>query len=320
MDNTATPFLSNAVVYFNDSPTRSTVDISGSDVSPAATHFTNTTATSYTLQGTNGIATGLVTKTGNGTVTIANTNSYPGATTVSGGALIVNGSIAASSLTTVETGGTLGGTGTTGTVKVTSGGTLAPTAQASGDGLTVSGNLNFESGSIFEWDLNAGSSDPGAGLSNQGSYGQVASTSVTLPAAGSVVFKIVLGGNSFTDEFWNTHKQWSNLFTVGGSAYSLESLFSATNFSGAVAANGVVANQGYFTFSGSTLHWAAVPEPSGALAGLLISAALFRRAGRSLADCAKLNDTGENPWKRQEQAGPPPAVDPQGKPQEPGGH
>jgi uncharacterized protein (TIGR03382 family) len=41
---------------------------------------------------------------------------------------------------------------------------------------------------------------------------------------------------------------------------------------------GVVAGRGSFSFNGSTdLTWSAVPEPSSALVGLLVSAGLLRR-------------------------------------------
>jgi hypothetical protein len=35
--------------------------------------------------------------------------------------------------------------------------------------------------------------------------------------------------------------------------------------------------QGYFGFTGTTLSWTAVPEPTSALAGILLSAGLLRR-------------------------------------------
>jgi autotransporter-associated beta strand protein len=69
--------------------------------------------------------TGLI-KTGGGTQTLTGTNSYTGNTTVNGGTLIVNGNITSSSLTTVQSGGTLGGSGAVGSLKVDSGGFLNP--------------------------------------------------------------------------------------------------------------------------------------------------------------------------------------------------
>jgi hypothetical protein len=56
-------------------------------------------------------------------------NTYSGATTINGGILQVEGSIASSILTTVN-GGTLSGNGTAGAVNVASGGTLALGASA----------------------------------------------------------------------------------------------------------------------------------------------------------------------------------------------
>jgi autotransporter-associated beta strand protein len=59
-----------------------------------------------------------------GITTLTANNTYTGATTISGGALIVNGSIASSNLTTVNSGAALIGSGTVGSTTVNAGGFL----------------------------------------------------------------------------------------------------------------------------------------------------------------------------------------------------
>ena len=86
-----------------------------------------------------------MTKTGGGLLTLSATNSYTGATTVSEGKLHVNGSIAGSSLTTVQSGATLAGTGTTGPLTIDNGGFHKP---GTSPGITtVTGNY-VENGAL----------------------------------------------------------------------------------------------------------------------------------------------------------------------------
>jgi autotransporter-associated beta strand protein len=75
-------------------------------------------------------------KTGPGTQTLLGANVYTGTTTVSNGALVINGSITGGTVTVVN--GTLGGTGTVGgNVIIQTGGTFAPGAESPGT-LTLS--------------------------------------------------------------------------------------------------------------------------------------------------------------------------------------
>jgi T5SS/PEP-CTERM-associated repeat protein/autotransporter-associated beta strand protein len=82
-----------------------------------------------------------------GVTTLTAINTYTGPTTVNGGALLVDGSIASSSLTTVNSGALLGGTGTVGPTVIQTGGTLAP-GHSPGT-ITVAGNLAFQSGAFY---------------------------------------------------------------------------------------------------------------------------------------------------------------------------
>jgi autotransporter-associated beta strand protein len=104
---------------------------------------------STTVSGTISGAGGSLVKEGRGTLTLTGNNTYTGPTTVNAGSLIVDGSIASSSLTTVTFGGLLGGTGTVGDVRIGVGGVFAPGASM------TSGNLSFLPGSVFTVQANS---------------------------------------------------------------------------------------------------------------------------------------------------------------------
>ena len=97
-------------------------------------------------------------KTGSGTLTLNTTNNYIGPTTVSNGALIVQGSLSQSTVT-VPSGGTLGGSGTLGFPPVlNSGANLSPGNDVGSAGtLTINGSLTESGGVINRFDL---SDDP----------------------------------------------------------------------------------------------------------------------------------------------------------------
>lgn len=102
--------------------------------------------------------TGALAKTSAGTLTLTGISSYTGATTVSGGSLVVNGSIASSLLTTVQSGATLGGTGTVGATVIKSGGILAP---GNSIGTLHTGALTYEAGAIHAVELADGGNTAG---------------------------------------------------------------------------------------------------------------------------------------------------------------
>ncbi len=128
---------------------------------------------------------GGLTKSGLGTATLTSSSvsSYTGATTVSGGTLVVNGSIATSSLTTVNSGATLAGTGTTGPLTVQSGGNLSP---GNSPGVINTGNLAL--GGNFNVELNNGA----AGQVNAGVTYDQTNVTGTVNVAGGI---LVLSGD-----------------------------------------------------------------------------------------------------------------------------
>lgn len=223
---------------------------------------------------------GSLIKDSSGTLTLTGTNTYGGTTSVSNGKLVINGSLTGSGTVRVDAGATLSGTGSVaGTTAIAATAKLSPTAQLNGATPMTLGATTLTAGSIFEWSMSAvtPSVDP-VTKTNQGTYGQVSAGATS----GTSVFSIVLGsGNSFSDAFWNTSKSWSNIFTATSGASDLSTLF--TTFSGtdvnpttgAVSVSSVPV--GRFSFSGSTLSYTAVPEPTSALAGFLLGAGLLRR-------------------------------------------
>jgi autotransporter-associated beta strand protein len=99
---------------------------------------------------------GSLTKEGTGSLTLTNfSNSYFGATTVNGGALIVDGDISSSSGVTVNAGGTLGGGGTVSSTTINAGGTLAPGGSARST-LVVAGDLTFMPGATYLTQISSG--------------------------------------------------------------------------------------------------------------------------------------------------------------------
>jgi len=95
---------------------------------------------------------GSFTKRGLGNLTLTGTSGMVGSTTVEAGKLSVNGSLGASAVT-VLSGATLGGSGTVGGIVANAGATIAP-GNSIGT-LTVSGNVSFASGSVYQVEVNA---------------------------------------------------------------------------------------------------------------------------------------------------------------------
>ncbi|SPL62517.1 autotransporter outer membrane beta-barrel domain-containing protein [Ochrobactrum soli] len=109
----------------------------------------NTTSIGQAITGT-----GALTKAGAGVLNLEGTNSYTGNTSVSGGALYVNGNqSAATGITSVQSGATIGGVGTIGgDLTVADGATLAPGRSGEIPGtLTVNGDLNLNGGSALDY-------------------------------------------------------------------------------------------------------------------------------------------------------------------------
>lgn len=103
---TTTQFIATDAVLFNDNATGiTTVDIATA-VNPAVVSFANSSK-NYILQGAAGITTGSLSKTGSGTLTVTNANSYNGGTTLSAGVLQTGNTSALGTGALTLNGGTL---------------------------------------------------------------------------------------------------------------------------------------------------------------------------------------------------------------------
>jgi autotransporter-associated beta strand protein len=195
-------------------------------------------------------------KSGTGTLVLSNANTYDGVTTVAAGTLLVNNASGS-------------GTGT-GAVNMKAGAALG------GDG-SVGGSATFNNESIFAWNLSV--TDPAdTGSATVADTFAVTGDLADGDAAGGSVFKILLAGTqTFADTFWNANQSWTNVLTSGNS-FDLENLFTSFTYANASGSISGPSN-GSFSLSGSSLsyNFAAIPEPTSALAGLLLTAGLLRR-------------------------------------------
>ena len=136
------------------------------------------------LTGTSGL-----TLTGSGILDLEGPNTYSGTTNVNGGVLYVNTTQAGSPVT-INSGATLGGTGTVGAITSNSG-TVSPGTSTPGM-LTAAGDLNLSSGSTFSVALDG--LTPGTGYSQLTVSGTVTLDNATLDAT---ALPMATGNNQF---------------------------------------------------------------------------------------------------------------------------
>ena len=104
-----------------------------------------------------GIGANGIQKIGGGTVVLAGNNTYRGTTTVAAGTLEVTGNTSSSPFV-IESGATLAGNGTVGSITTAAGATLAPGV---GIGTLSAGNTALAGGAALNWQLyNAGGASP----------------------------------------------------------------------------------------------------------------------------------------------------------------
>jgi autotransporter-associated beta strand protein len=223
---------------------------------------------------TGGAAT--LTKSGTGTWILTNTNNtYSGATNVSAGKLLVNGTTTASAFA-VANGATLGGTGTIGgTVSVSTGATLSPGASIES---LASGALTMASGSTFAYEV-LDISATGADLLNVSGTLTLSNVNLSLDSAsllalagaswtvGDKLTLISYGGTPITSGFVGYADDTNYTFGSNVWTFNYNDTSAGANFATDLTGSNRI------TLTAFTV----VPEPSTALLTALGVLALLRR-------------------------------------------
>ena len=203
-----------------------------------------------------------LTLTGGGQLTLSGTNTYTGPTTINQGKLIVDGSLTSSPVS-VNSGGTLGGTGNLASVTVNSGGNLAP-----GDPLgtlSVGGSLILSAGAAMDYELDTPSTSD-------------------LIHAGT----LTLNSQRFSDFDFT----WSANFGQG--TYPLIAFLSSSGSLGANASGTIDGFPATLAVQGNDLVVNVVPEPSTAVllgAGVVgLFGWMWRRRLRMSGTCEERAD------------------------------
>ncbi len=124
------------------------MQLNGNALTVGGSNNLSSTFSGVIADGTGGA--GSLTKAGTGILMLSGSNTYAGPTAINQGKLVVDGALPNSAVS-VNSGGTLGGTGSLTSVTVYAGGNLAP-----GDSLgalTVSGGLILSAGAVMDYEL-----------------------------------------------------------------------------------------------------------------------------------------------------------------------
>lgn len=281
-----------------------------------ATIDVTTSNSNLTINGGSSNSSGGLTKIGLGTLTLNGSNAHTGDTKVNAGTLNVTGSLTSTETQSQVTVGGSGSSGTPtlagygfisgattiaaagdGVVGIHSPGDRTTNGTASLVGLqTFDSTLAYGAHSIFEWDLTSNTDDivergvafDGVDIAFSQKDGEATGTNANLTIGSDAIFRLVLGGTvSFgtggtadgKDLFWNVGHSWQVFDDT--LALGANSFYATSNFTvdASAADYAPYYPSGSFSFNNTngTLNWTAVPEPSSALAGMLLGAGLLRR-------------------------------------------
>ena len=234
---------------------------------------------------------GTLNQLGSGATILSASNTYTGATTVSGGQLIVDGSIAGSTVT-VNNGGTLAGSGSVGGIVLNLGSTINPGNSPGTQ--SVAGNVVWNAGANYNWQLYDTALGAGTGWDLVSATGSLDLTSLTVGSEFNINLWSLneigpdVNGNALNFDP-NQNYTWTILTAAGGiSGFTGSNQFAINTgaFNGTAGfANAL--NGGVFSIAQSgndlnlvftTAGGAPIPEPgTWAAAALLVGGAAFMR-------------------------------------------
>jgi autotransporter-associated beta strand protein len=264
---------SQTVAGLTTTGTGTTNKIVGGNATAGALTVNNSTANSFSgvLGGTGTDENNFsLTKSGEGELTLSGASTYTGATLISGGTLVMGDAVTdtfSTAAVTVASDAKLAGAGTiAGTAVVT--GILAPGIAGVSGGIgtlaagetTWNGAATSNAATIWQFDLSANSNASDA-LAIIGDFKKDSSA-----------------GTVYEFNFMNSAPTtWGNVYTLvtwtGTSQFTSASEFTWSNLGGAYDLQPGTG----FTLNANSLTFTAVPEPTSALAGLLVAAGLLRR-------------------------------------------
>jgi fibronectin-binding autotransporter adhesin len=245
------------------------------NISNAATFTVNSNANQILSGVVSGA--GVLNKSNDGALTLLETNTYTGATNVTGGALVIgaSGSLA-NTTTTIGVNGSLAGGGSIGgatTIQGTHSPGFSPGTQ------TFTNGLSYADTATLNWELTDNTTG-GRGTN----YDAVNVSGSSFALASGATIDLSFGGTvDFLSAFWGTNQEWlmvdlsgsataadSNLFTIG-------SITGGANYSPSLGSFGILRNDGSTTADSVYLTWTPIPEPEAALLGGIGMLLLLRR-------------------------------------------
>ena len=241
--------------------TNSSVGIARLDLNDASRTFTvgdNANMTIGWVVTSNAVASGALVKAGNGTLTLSNTNTYTGGTTINAGTLTLGHATntLADSAAVIVSGGALNlgsNTDTVGAVTITSG-TIAGSGTLTGSSYALQGgtvNANLGTGTItatsVSTTLNGAAASTTVNINSGalalGSAGSLASTA-TISVASGATFDLTAKSSGYSLGNGSTLNGLGTVTTASGQALSIGT--------GAVIAPGTASTSGTLTLGGLT--------------------------------------------------------------------